>query len=130
MTQLPSNNEQREFAYDYSHPQIGTHEHLLTVTEAAKALPAVNGKRHAGVTIWRWCRKGIRGVQLEYIRVGRVIMTSSEALDRFYRALALADPTPNSLNAQIRRPRVSPKHSLRRQQQIDAAKQRLKEAGF
>lgn len=108
-----------------SEAQIGTHEHLLTLAEASKVLPSINGKRHSGLTLWRWCRRGIRGVRLEYIRVGRAMMTSQEALDRFYRALAQSDPILNYTNRRLRQPK--PAH---RQRQIDAAKKRLTEAGF
>lgn len=109
--------------------QIGTHEHLLTLAEATRELPSVNGKRHSAITIWRWCRKGIRGVRLEYIRIGRAMMTSREALNRFYRALAQSDPILNYTHERFRRPRHR-EHQALRQRQIEAAKQRLKEAGL
>jgi hypothetical protein len=51
--------------------QVGPDERLITLTEATKVLPTVNGKRPAICTLWRWCRKGLRGVFLEYVRVGR-----------------------------------------------------------
>jgi hypothetical protein len=66
-------------------------ECIVTLAEAAKILPPLYGKRPAISTIWRWCRKGIRGVHLEYIRVGRNIATSREALGRFVNRLAEAD---------------------------------------
>lgn len=62
-------------------------ETLLTLTEATKVLPRLNGRRPAISTLWRWCRKGLRGVRLEYIRIGRNIATSREALSRFFNAL-------------------------------------------
>jgi hypothetical protein len=68
-------------------------ESLLSLTEATKALPRVNGKRPSISTLWRWCRRGLRGVRLEYVRVGRGIATSRDALNRFFNALAAADPT-------------------------------------
>jgi hypothetical protein len=66
-------------------------EILLSLTEATKVLPHVKGKRPARSTLWRWCRKGLQGVHLEYVRVGRDIATSREALGRFFVALAAAD---------------------------------------
>lgn len=39
-------------------------ESLLSLTEATKALPRVNGKRPSISTLWRWCRRGLRGVRL------------------------------------------------------------------
>jgi len=107
---------------------IGTHEHLLTLADATKVLPSINGKHHSTLTLWRWCRKGIRGVRLEYLRIGRAMMTSEESLERFYRAVAQADPVLASVNNRVRRPRaVTP---AKRQKQIDDAQRRLKEAGF
>jgi hypothetical protein len=68
-----------------------TREDLLSLSEAARYLPTVNGKKHATSTLYRWCRRGIGGIRLEYIRVGRTIATSREALDRFFAALAEVD---------------------------------------
>jgi hypothetical protein len=34
-------------------------ETIVSLTEATKILPKVNGKRPANSTLWRWCRKGI-----------------------------------------------------------------------
>ena len=50
-------------------------ETVLSLTEATKVLSRLNGKRSAISTRWRWCRKGLRGVRLEYIRLGRSIAT-------------------------------------------------------
>lgn len=66
-------------------------EELLTLTEATKVLPKTNGKRPAISTLWRWCRKGRRGVHLEYVRIGRKICTTRQALYRFFVAAAEAD---------------------------------------
>ena len=67
------------------------HEELMTLTEAAKLLPRVNGRRVAVSTLWRWCRKGLRGVHLEYLRMGRNIVTSRAALYRFFTGLVEQD---------------------------------------
>lgn len=63
-------------------------ETLYTLTEATKILPKVSGKRPAIATLWRWCSKGLQGVHLEHVRIGRKICTSTEALNRFVNALA------------------------------------------
>jgi len=107
---------------------IGTHEHLLTLADATKVLPSINGKRHSTLTLWRWCRKGIRGVHLEYLRVGRAMLTSEESLERFYRAVAEADPVLASVNTRLRQPRTAT--PAKRQKQIEDAQRRLKEAGY
>ena len=66
-------------------------EGMLTLTEATKALTAASGKRPATSTLWRWCRRGVRGIKLEYVRLGRRILTTPEALERFAKALADLD---------------------------------------
>lgn len=64
---------------------------LLTLAEAAALLPGQNGKRPSISTLWRWCRHGLNGVRLEYVRCGRKMLTSRQALCRFFRRLADAD---------------------------------------
>ena len=54
-------------------------ERLLTLSQVVRALP----KKVAPSTIWRWYRKGIRGVVLETVLVGGTRYTSVEALNRF-----------------------------------------------
>lgn len=71
------------------------HEELITLAAAMRHLPAANGRHPDPSTGWRWCRKGIKGISLEYIRVGRRIFTSVEALRRFTTALAEADVEPD-----------------------------------
>jgi len=72
-------------------PLFGEDEELLTLAEATKVMPRINGRRPAICTLWRWCRKGLRGVHLEYLRIGRNIVTSRRALRRFFADLAAAD---------------------------------------
>lgn len=68
---------------------------LLSLAQAAKACPAVDGKRPHASTIWRWMRKGIGGVRLEHVRIGRRVVTTRPALDDFFRATAAAsNPAP------------------------------------
>ena len=71
-------------------------ETLLSLTDATKALPRIDGKRPHISTLWRWCRKGLRGVRLEYVRVGHRVCTSQAALSRFTNNLAAADDTPEA----------------------------------
>ncbi len=67
-------------------------ETILSLSQAVKALPYVDGKRPHISTIWRWARKGLRGIHLEYVRLGHRVCTSEEALNRFANRLAEADP--------------------------------------
>lgn len=66
---------------------IPANERLLSLSEAAKALP----HRPSVSTIWRWCRRGLRGSRLEYVRLGGRVFTSEEALRRFGAAMAASD---------------------------------------
>lgn len=69
-------------------------EKLLSLSDACRSLPTIGGKRPHTSTLWRWCRKGVRGVHLEYLRLGNRICTSLEALNRFGQELAQADTAP------------------------------------
>ena len=73
-------------------------EELISLSKAATLLPRVNGRKPAVCTLWRWCRKGLRGQFLDYVRVGRKICTTHEALMRFFTDLAEIDERiePNS----------------------------------
>ena len=70
---------------------IGAGETLITLTEAAKCLPNLDGRKVSVCTIWRWCRGGLRGVFLQYVRVGRRVCTSRAAMERFFAAVARLD---------------------------------------
>jgi len=60
-------------------------------TEASKLLPKTKGKKVHTSTIWRWCQHGHKGVKLEYHRLGRLLCTSVEALERFSAQLSKND---------------------------------------
>ena len=68
-----------------------TKEQLLSLSEAACKVPRVSKKKVSTSTLWRWCRRGLHGVKLEYAKVGRRIATSEEALARFFAAGAASD---------------------------------------
>jgi hypothetical protein len=103
-------------------------EEIISLTEAAHKLPKINGRHPAICTLWRWCRKGLRGTHLEYIRVGRGIATSSQAMNRFFNSLAENDqplsvsPPPTRLSP--------PVTSKSRQRAIEEAGRICQEAGI
>jgi len=66
-------------------------ESVLTLSEAARELPSLDGKRIHTSTLWRCCRKSIRGVWLEYVGFGGRLATSKEALVRFAEAITAAE---------------------------------------
>lgn len=103
-------------------------ECVISLSEAAAAVPLAGAKPHLS-TIWRWCRKGIGGVRLEYLRVGRRIVTSREALGRFFQAVAQLDdnsaPAPTAGE-----PPVQERTTLQRKQAIERANRTLQKAGI
>ena len=55
---------------------------------AAARLPCRRaGKRPHVATVYRWAKRGLRGVVLETLQVGGTLCTSHEALQRFFEAL-------------------------------------------
>ncbi len=68
-----------------------TTESLVSLTEAARLLPARRGGKRPHVSsLYRWTKAGRRGVVLESIQVGGTRCTSKEALARFFEALTHA----------------------------------------
>lgn len=67
-------------------------EVVLTLLEVTKALPSFNGKRLHVSSVWRWARRGVKGVKLETRRIGARYVTSMEALERFTKALSEIEP--------------------------------------
>jgi hypothetical protein len=70
-------------------------EEILTFSQAAKRLPHLQRDRpiHTS-TLWRWAKRGLRGIKLETTKVGGPRVTSTEARLRFFAALANADALP------------------------------------
>jgi hypothetical protein len=67
-------------------------EHVLTLREAPGVLPSLRRGRPIHIsTIYRWASRGVRGVRLETGRLGRTLVTSREALQRFADRLAALD---------------------------------------
>ena len=122
---------------EIGNPLFDENEDLLTLTEATKIMPRINGRRPAVSTLWRWCRKGLHGVHLEYLRIGRNIVTSRRALRRFFADLAAADRQLDSdgpVNPVTRRNQQFLSQGGRsehaRQNSIEEAEAVLEEAGI
>lgn len=65
----------------------------ISFAEAAAMLPPVHGgKRTSATSVWRWARRGVFGIRLEFRAIGSRCMTSVEALQRFNAALAALSP--------------------------------------
>ena len=100
-------------------------ESVFSLSQAAKVLPSIDGRRPHPSTIWRWCTRGIRGVHLEHVRVGGRVCTSADALNRFVNKLAEADSQEQSHPTSPR-----PRTAERRAEEISAADAELAAAGL
>lgn len=110
-----------------------TSERIIGLAEAARIIPPRNGRRVAISTLWRWCRKGLGGVRLEYIRLGRNIATSTQALNRFFLALANEDVVEmkaTDVTARAFTNRQRPLPVAARQASLEQADRILEQAGI
>lgn len=63
-------------------------EAVLSIPEAAALFAGRRpGKRVNVATVYRWARRGVRGVRLEAVAVGGMLKTSREAVLRFLERL-------------------------------------------
>lgn len=113
-------------------------ENILSLTEAARAVPPMDGRRPHTASIWRWCRQGIRRgatrVTLRYVRVGRRIGVPENALTEFFIALAAADATEDSSPlereaAKCQQPVTKGRTPKQRAEAVARARKSLAEAG-
>ena len=93
----------------------------ISLADAAEAVPTVGGRKPSTSTVWRWCRFGIRGVRLEYIRVGRRMATSKEALSRFMNRVAEADAVGLTSGPRRRTDKARDRAHGRAEAELDAA---------
>jgi Protein of unknown function (DUF1580) len=83
-------------------------EEAVTLAEAAKHLPALRkGRRIHLSTLYRWTSRGVSGVRLESLKLGRTVVTSKEALQRFAEKLAqVSSQTTGPARPVIAEPRI------------------------
>lgn len=92
---------------------------LMTLSEAANSLA---GRPHK-LTLWRWTKKGVKGVKLRTTRVGSRVYVSREQLEDFQAAVAAAyngESPPKSATRTIKQ----------RQRDIAKAEKTLRDAGI
>ena len=58
-------------------------ESVISLQQAVKLLP----NRPRRETVWRWTHRGVGGITLETVQIGREILTSEEAVHRFIAAI-------------------------------------------
>jgi len=90
-------------------------EELIPVRDVPSRLPAKNGKRVHFSAVYRWMKRGVGGVRLEYVSIGGTRYTSVEALQRF------ADRRGAAQNIGYGEPPLTP--ARRRRQMIAAARE-------
>ena len=72
-------------------------EQMLTLDAAGQRLPVKRSKS----TLYRWCTRGVRGIKLEHRAVGRCLLTSLEAIERFSERLANVGGQPKEPGSEI-----------------------------
>lgn len=92
---------------------IYTEDLVRVPTEAAKHIPG----RPNPSTVWRWYKRGVRGVRLETVVVGGKRFTSLQAIRRFIeRSTAAADGTPT-----VSTPKARARQIAQAERELDAA---------
>ncbi len=69
---------------------------ILTLAQASKRIPAIDGKRPHVATLYRWWSRGINGIHLECLKVGRKLGTTEENLNKFFVECGAAGPQPRT----------------------------------
>ena len=110
--------------------RVGSGEDLITLAEAARCLPKIDGQKVAISTIFRWCSTGLRGARLQHIRLGKKICTTRGALLRFFSHLTDLDdhrlPDTNFQRRILKRRPINSKQRLRALAEADAVLQRAR----
>ena len=90
---------------------------LMTLSRASRYLKAELGVSASPVSLWRWAKKGHRGVKLETRAMGSKIYTCAAWLDRFgaecgklgiqnRRGIIAAMPTEEEIEAKLEELRI------------------------
>lgn len=103
-------------ADDGDRSPIPLSEDILSLSQAAALLPRRRGSKKTNTcTLYRWTKRGLKGVVLESIQVGGTRCTSREALERFFGQLNMRSTTFHVKQAVVQRP----KSQERTQQRLD-----------
>ncbi len=65
-------------------------EDVIPLSDVAGEIP---GYKVHSTTVWRWHRRGVRGVKLEVVIVGNSICPSRQAVIRFLQRINQKSPT-------------------------------------
>ena len=97
-------------------------ENLLSLKEAAQSLPKIDGRTPHASSIWRWCTRGLSGVKLDHVRLGRRVVTSKEALNRFVNELAQKESEKLQQSIQTFEIQITPPNNQSKQRRAEIAK--------
>lgn len=106
-----------------------SNERLLSLSEASRLIPLHGGRHPHTSTLWRWCRRGLKGTRLEYVRGGRAILTSEEAVGRFLNRLAEMDDLDFTPDEQFHK-KLSTPTEKQRSHEIARANEELESHGI
>ena len=81
---------------------------ILSLLEATKHVPALNGKHPHVCTLYRWYSVGIAGARLQCVRVGGKLGVTQEALDRFFVEAGAAGPQHTGPRAKTKANGIAP----------------------
>ena len=106
-------------------------ERVGGLADVARWLPRFQGTKIHNSTLWRWCSRGVRGVRLEYLRLGGRILTSVEAVARFSVELAKLDQQQRDDDppAQVRQ-KAKRRTPAQRDRDMARARKELEAAGI
>lgn len=105
-------------------------EPLISLAEAADLLPRRGGRKVSTTSLWRWCDRGIQGIQLEHTRVGGGIFTSKGSLEKFLAAVTAHGPIRRRGRRVPSAPTTRRRNSRQRAADHARAKKRLENAGI
>ncbi len=100
----------------------------LTIKEALKVIPKITGRRMHYSGVYRWVTQGLCGVRLETWRAGTVIVTSEEALWRFFDRVTTAQDRQRDKAQRTRKADKGPGEAERRKSR-EAARRNLEACG-
>ena len=99
-------------------------EPVMTFTEAASWCECRFGRRPNVATIWRWAVKGVKGVRLQTISLGRYRYTTEAALERFIDQMSSATLETNATAGVSRQATPSQQDSQFMSRELAAARRR------
>lgn len=67
---------------------------LMTLPEAARFVSKKTGMRISPVTVWRWAKRPVDGVELQVVGFGRRLFVSAESLEAYGLAIGKLPPRP------------------------------------